>query len=322
MAGLPGIIVHGLCTMAFTSKVAIDRLCGGDPARLKRLRVRFSRPVLPGQSITTKMWAESEQNGRKIYSLRNVQSRRRRGDKGRHRRSRPTRAGRARFASSEKVKITIGLSLSSKRRICRDGAAGGGCAAPVCRRRERKPPSGGVSGERCEFALDCSDDRSDAARCAEIYRDLCVDGRVDIVFGPYSNRLARVAAPIAERAGSFVNHGGAGDDLYERGYRMIVGVLSPAGDYMRGFVRLLTGSSSGASASRSSPPSPNSRARLPPGPSARRRAPRASAAASACASNGTARSIPSHARAAVPGAQAQPCQCTGLARAVTRTTWP
>jgi acyl dehydratase len=56
MAGLPGIIVHGLCTMAFTSKVAIEKLCADDPTRLKRLRVRFSRPVLPGQTITTKIW--------------------------------------------------------------------------------------------------------------------------------------------------------------------------------------------------------------------------------------------------------------------------
>jgi acyl dehydratase len=68
MAGLPGIIVHGLCTMAFTSKVAIDRLCGGDPNRLKRLRVRFSRPVLPGQTITTKIWADGERGGRKIFA--------------------------------------------------------------------------------------------------------------------------------------------------------------------------------------------------------------------------------------------------------------
>jgi acyl dehydratase len=60
MAGLPGIIVHGLCTMAFTSKVAIDHLCSADPARLKRLRVRFSRPVLPGQTITTKVWAATD----------------------------------------------------------------------------------------------------------------------------------------------------------------------------------------------------------------------------------------------------------------------
>jgi acyl dehydratase len=68
MAGLPGIIVHGLCTMAFTSKVVIDKLCGGDPTRLKRLRVRFSRPVLPGQTITTKLWAEGERDGRRIFA--------------------------------------------------------------------------------------------------------------------------------------------------------------------------------------------------------------------------------------------------------------
>jgi len=68
MAGLPGIIVHGLCTMAFTSKVAIDKLCGGDPARLKRLHVRFSRPVLPGQTITTRVWAEGGKDARKIYA--------------------------------------------------------------------------------------------------------------------------------------------------------------------------------------------------------------------------------------------------------------
>jgi acyl dehydratase len=68
MAGLPGIIVHGLCTMAFTSKVAIDNLCGGDPTRLKRLRVRFSRPVLPGQTITTKVWTDGEHDGRKVFA--------------------------------------------------------------------------------------------------------------------------------------------------------------------------------------------------------------------------------------------------------------
>ena len=68
MAGLPGIILHGLCTMAFTSKVAIDNLCGGDPTRLKRLRVRFSRPVIPGQTITTKIWADGERAGRKVFA--------------------------------------------------------------------------------------------------------------------------------------------------------------------------------------------------------------------------------------------------------------
>lgn len=69
MAGLPGIIVHGLCTMAFTSKVMIDRLCGGDPLRLRRLRVRFTRPVFPGDAITTRVWPAGEREGRKVYDF-------------------------------------------------------------------------------------------------------------------------------------------------------------------------------------------------------------------------------------------------------------
>ena len=68
MAGLPGIIVHGLCTMAFAAKVTTDHLCGGDPTRLKRLAVRFSRPVFPGDTITTKVWPGGDRNGRHAYA--------------------------------------------------------------------------------------------------------------------------------------------------------------------------------------------------------------------------------------------------------------
>ena len=51
--GLPGIIIHGLCTMAFTSRAVIGHACPDDPERLKRIVVRFSKPGLPGQTITT-----------------------------------------------------------------------------------------------------------------------------------------------------------------------------------------------------------------------------------------------------------------------------
>jgi ABC-type branched-subunit amino acid transport system substrate-binding protein len=138
------------------------------------------------------------------------------------------------------VKVTIGLSVSLT-----------GEYAPMGRQAEvairlfvadaNASSAFRVAGERCEFALECHDDASDPVRCAEIYRALCADRRNDIIFGPYSNRLARVAAPIAEQSGRlFVNHGGAGDELYEHGYKLIVGILSPASDYLRGFVRLLT----------------------------------------------------------------------------------
>jgi acyl dehydratase len=54
--GLPGIIIHGMCTMAFTSVAVIEHACPEEPSRLKRLAVRFARTVQPGQTITTRMW--------------------------------------------------------------------------------------------------------------------------------------------------------------------------------------------------------------------------------------------------------------------------
>jgi len=54
--GLPGIIIHGLCTMAFTSVAAIKTASPEDPTRLTRLAVRFNKPALPGQTITTRFW--------------------------------------------------------------------------------------------------------------------------------------------------------------------------------------------------------------------------------------------------------------------------
>src|SRR5512146_3232869 len=97
-----------------------------------------------------------------------------------------------------------------------------------------------VGGRAHELALSCHDDRSDTRRCAEIYSALCGPEPVDLLLGPYSSRLARAAAPIAEAAGMVMfNHGGADDGLYAKGMRMLVGVLSPASDYMVAFARLL-----------------------------------------------------------------------------------
>ena len=55
-AGLPGIIIHGLCTMAFTSVAVVEHACPDDPERLRRLAVRFARTVQPRQTITTSIW--------------------------------------------------------------------------------------------------------------------------------------------------------------------------------------------------------------------------------------------------------------------------
>ncbi len=55
-AGLPGIIVHGLCTMAFLARAVAEAVAGGDVLRLARLAVRFSRPIFPGDTMITEIW--------------------------------------------------------------------------------------------------------------------------------------------------------------------------------------------------------------------------------------------------------------------------
>lgn len=59
-AGLGGVILHGLCTMAFASKAVIDGCLGGDATRLRRFGNRFARPVRPGNTVTTRVWADGE----------------------------------------------------------------------------------------------------------------------------------------------------------------------------------------------------------------------------------------------------------------------
>lgn len=56
--GLPGIIVHGLCTMAFCSRAVIGEFCPDDPTRLSRLAVRFASVVQPHERVTHRLWRD------------------------------------------------------------------------------------------------------------------------------------------------------------------------------------------------------------------------------------------------------------------------
>ncbi len=54
-------ILHGLCTYGVAGRAIIKACCGGDPARLTGLQVRFSAPVFPGETIRTEMWPDASQ---------------------------------------------------------------------------------------------------------------------------------------------------------------------------------------------------------------------------------------------------------------------
>lgn len=58
--GLSGIIIHGLCTIAFVSHALLTAVSPDDPTRLKRLAVRLSKPALPAETITTSVWRQTD----------------------------------------------------------------------------------------------------------------------------------------------------------------------------------------------------------------------------------------------------------------------
>ena len=67
--GLPGVILHGMCTMALCSRAVVDELAGGDPTRLRRLAVRFYRPVFPGNDLVTTMFDAGTEGDRQVVAF-------------------------------------------------------------------------------------------------------------------------------------------------------------------------------------------------------------------------------------------------------------
>jgi acyl dehydratase len=59
-AGFDRPILHGLCTYGFTGRALLHTLCGSDPSRFGSMYGRFSRPTLPGDTLTISMWSEGD----------------------------------------------------------------------------------------------------------------------------------------------------------------------------------------------------------------------------------------------------------------------
>jgi acyl dehydratase len=50
VAGLGGVVLHGLSTVAVGATFVVDELAGGDRGALARMQVRFARPGRPGRT--------------------------------------------------------------------------------------------------------------------------------------------------------------------------------------------------------------------------------------------------------------------------------
>ena len=66
--GFEAPILHGLCTYGHCAQMLLGALCGGDPARFATLKLRFSSPVFPGDTLHLLGWHDGA--GRVVFEAR------------------------------------------------------------------------------------------------------------------------------------------------------------------------------------------------------------------------------------------------------------
>ena len=61
LLGFKTPILHGLCSLGISVRQVTAAYAGNNPARVCEVKVRMSKPVLPGQRLKTEMWLEDEE---------------------------------------------------------------------------------------------------------------------------------------------------------------------------------------------------------------------------------------------------------------------
>ena len=65
-AGFKAPILHGLSTLGVMTHALMRSCCDYDPTRFKQMRLRFSSPVYPGETIRTEIWRNQGEEGNEI----------------------------------------------------------------------------------------------------------------------------------------------------------------------------------------------------------------------------------------------------------------
>lgn len=55
-AGFERPILHGLCSFGIATRAILASYCDYDPCRLRSIKLRFSKPVYPGETMRVEMW--------------------------------------------------------------------------------------------------------------------------------------------------------------------------------------------------------------------------------------------------------------------------
>jgi len=96
---------------------------------------------------------------------------------------------------------------------------------------------GGIAvrnGENRSVRLIWYDDHSQIRFARKNVFRLLREDKIDILLGPYSSSLMMAVVEIAEEHKKIVwNYGGSSDEIFSHGRRYLVGIASPASDYLR-----------------------------------------------------------------------------------------
>jgi branched-chain amino acid transport system substrate-binding protein len=130
--------------------------------------------------------------------------------------------------------ITIGLSVSLSGKFHPRGQQ---ALQGACLWQAYINAQGGIAvqnGEKRSVRLIRYDDRSQISFARKNVFQLLQEDKIDILLGPYSSSLTMAVVEIAEEYKKVLwNYGGSSDEIFSHGRRYLVGIASPASDYLR-----------------------------------------------------------------------------------------
>ena len=97
-----------------------------------------------------------------------------------------------------------------------------------------------VGEDRYEVEIVYYDDEGDSDTAANLVERLITEDEVDFLLGPYSSGLTMSTSAIAEKYNVIMVEGnGASESIFERGFKNIFAVLTPAGNYTQSALKAL-----------------------------------------------------------------------------------
>ncbi len=97
-----------------------------------------------------------------------------------------------------------------------------------------------IGGDLYTVELILYDDESDADTAIRLVEQLISEDEVDFILGPYGSSLTMATSTVTEQNGVImIEANGAAETIFDRGYRYVFGVLSPASFYSKAAVEAL-----------------------------------------------------------------------------------